>query len=150
MKPAVASLLLSAATLTAALAVADDKKAPEGDLAKFQGRWSTTIKTSGGEIPLVVEFKDQDVIIEMKNADGEKITVEGKFKLDEKASPKQVDFVELTSPNGDSSPDSHGIYEIKDDEIKIRTGGPDNPRPDNFEDSGSDDRQVVLKRIKDK
>jgi uncharacterized protein (TIGR03067 family) len=149
MKLAVASLLLSAATLTAAVAAADDPKAPEGDLAKFQGKWSATLKTPDAEIPLVIEFKDRDIVVNFTDPDGGEVTMEGKIKLDEKANPKQIDFVELTSPNGGTSPDNLGIYEFHDDEVKIRTGGPDNPRPDTFDDSGNpDSHQITLKRIK--
>jgi uncharacterized protein (TIGR03067 family) len=142
-------LLLSAVFVlaTTGIALADDK-APAGDLAKLQGKWKGTI--GQGELEVTVEIKDTTVTASYVSGQGENVSLKGKLKVDDKAQPKTVDWVEFKRDNGDEMPDNLAIYELSGDEWKICNGGPGNPRPTEFKNG--DDGQpslITLKRVKE-
>jgi uncharacterized protein (TIGR03067 family) len=140
--PIAASLLL--ACLFAPFA--DDE--PTGDLKKMQGTWEGLVQLQD-EVPILLEIKGDKITVTVKPPEGDEVHLEGKIKLDEKADPRRIDFVEFVGTDGNSMPDNLGIYKfVNDDELMIRTGGPDNDRPKVID--GNDGTSLVLNRSKAK
>jgi uncharacterized protein (TIGR03067 family) len=142
--------LLSVALLTlAAPALAADEPAVEGDLKSLQGSWTTKLGPEK-DVPLVVAIKGDAVTATFKDAKGDSVVLKGKVKLDEKASPRTIDWVEFNRPDGAPAEKNQGIYEIKGDTWRVCNGGPGNPRPTEFA-SGFGDRPtlIVFERVKD-
>jgi len=114
-------------------AASDDKKDElKGDLAKFQGKWTTMVGPDK-DIPAVVTIKDRSASFKITAKNGQEYEFKGEIKIDEKAKPrKTVDWIKFTRPNGEDAPDNLGIYEFEGDSLKICSGGPGNERPTEF------------------
>jgi uncharacterized protein (TIGR03067 family) len=122
-------LVLSLAA-TAAVALADEP-ALKGDLARFQGTWST----KGGpkkDIPIALTFKGTETTLVITTRNGMQYRSKGEIKVDEAARPRTIDFIKFTRPNGEPAPENLGIYEFEDDALRLCTGGPGNARPAEF------------------
>lgn len=104
------------------------EKAPEGDLGKLQGQWKTLIGPEKN-IPLVVTIKDKTITAVLKSPQGEDFTLTGELKLDEKASPKTIDWINFKTPAGDETQPNYGLYKFEGDKWVVCNGGPGNPRP---------------------
>jgi uncharacterized protein (TIGR03067 family) len=124
------AIVLSSAALVAASPPPRDK-APQGDLAKIQGRWQTSAGPKH-DIPVVVEFRGDRVTVDLTTPQGLKIRAEGKVKLDEKARPRALDWVEFTALDGQDMPEVLAIYEFDGETLKVCNGGPNNARPTEF------------------
>ena len=145
MRPLLAALVLVA---TAAGAVADDKDA-KGDLDQLQGQWKAMVGPNK-DIPMTLFVKDKNVTFTVRNPEGEERTFKGEVKLDEKKSPKQVDWLKFTAPDGSEAEPNLGIYELKGDELRVCNGGPGNPRPTEFKAGEmGPPRLFVFTRVKD-
>jgi uncharacterized protein (TIGR03067 family) len=144
-----ARLLLAAAlVLPTALRAADDP-APEGDLAKLQGKWKANVGPDK-DIPIVVAIQGNSVTLTFTNRDGEKVEIKGEVKLDEKASPKACDWIHFKRPDGTDADPNLGIYKIEGDTFTVCNGGPNNPRPTEFKDGDNGPPNLlVLERVKD-
>ncbi len=142
---------IALAFVFAAVAADDPKPADaKSDIAKIKGKWTAKVGPNE-DTPVTVEFKDKEVVVTVEAGDGNEIMINGEYKLDEKATPKRIDLTKFQSPEGETSPDNLGIYELKDDELKICTGGPGAERPTEFsphEEGGKG--TIVLKRVKEK
>jgi uncharacterized protein (TIGR03067 family) len=103
----------------------------EGDLARLQGCWTTKVGAKK-EVTISIEIKDKSVSATVM-ALGLKLLAEGEVKIDEKASPKKVDWVKLCTPDGHEFPELLGIYELNGDKLRIRNGGLHDDRPKAFE-----------------
>ncbi|SIO44032.1 uncharacterized domain TIGR03067 protein [Singulisphaera sp. GP187] len=137
------------AILFPVLATAADD-APKGDLAKFQGKWKTSLGPEKN-ITLTVEIKGSVVTASGSAPDGQTFEIKGEIKLDAAAKPfKTVDWVKFVGPDGNESPDNKGLYEfVDDDTIKICNGGPGNDRPTEFKEGENEKPSlIVLKREK--
>ena len=138
--------------VVSAVARADDPKpaSAKTDIEKFKGKWTGKVGPNQ-DIPITVEFREKEVVVSVDAGDGNQVNITGEFKLDEKASPKRIDFVKFQSPEGEAMPDNLGIYELKEDELKVCTGGPGMERPTEFvamQDGGHG--TIVLTRLKEK
>src|SRR5262245_47342754 len=148
MRTAARLMLAAWLVLPTALRAAEDPP-PEGDLAKLQGKWKTSIGPNK-EIPIVVEIKGKAVTVVFSNAEGEKVEIKGEVKLDEKASPKTCDWVNFKGTDGNPAEPNLGIYKIEGDTFTVCNGGPNNPRPTEFRDGeGGPPNLLVLERVKD-
>lgn len=127
----------------------EEAPAPEGDLKALQGAWTTKLGAEK-DVPLVVEIKGNAVTATFKNAKGDSVVLKGKIRLDEKAAPRTIDWVEFNRPDGTPAEKNLGIYEIKDNTWRVCNGGPGNARPTEFT-SGFGDRPIliVFERVKD-
>ena len=139
MKPLSLALLFVVTTLVPASA--DD--APAGDLAKLQGKWVGTLSRRD-RIPMLVEIQGRAVTASFTAPDGDKRTLKGEIRLDEKASPKAVDWINFKTQTGDDLPDNLGIYEFDGETFKVCNGGRDNPRPTEFKDGESGTPTLIL------
>jgi uncharacterized protein (TIGR03067 family) len=111
--------------------VASAQDAPKGE-AGIKGKWTAKVGPNQ-DIPIVVDFQDGGKVeISVEAGDGQTIAISGKYKTDEAKSPKTIDFLDFMSPDGESTPDNLGIYEIKDGKLRVCTGGPGNERPTEF------------------
>ncbi len=136
---------------TASVASAQEKPkadAPKDDLAKLQGKWSATVGPNK-DIPIVFEIKDRTVTL-IVTIEGEDRTITGELKIDETKSPKHLDWLKFTTPDGQELDDNLAIYKIDGDELTTCSGGPGNERPTEFkEGEGGPPNLTVLKRVKD-
>lgn len=135
-----------AATLALGLAPRDDSK-PKGDLGKLQGKWTAKVGPNH-DIPIVVEIKGKEINVLIRVPDQEEKTLKGRIDLDEKKSPKEIDLIGFTGPDGNEIADNKGIYELEGDRWKVCNGGPGNDRPKDFTEEG-ERRLVNLSRLKD-
>lgn len=119
------------------------------DAASVKGKWSAKVGPNR-DIEIVIEFKEKVVDVIVPDGNGGEITITGEFVLDEKASPKKIDFIKFTGPNGEAMEDNLGIYELKEGEMRICTGGPGQDRPTEFRDAESEGQgTITLTRLKD-
>ncbi len=125
--------------------------APKGDLAKFQGKWTTKFGRDR-EISLAIEIKNEKVTLSGTAPNGQEFEMKGEVKVNDQAKPhKTLDWVKFTGPEGNDVPDNLAIYELQDaDTIKVCGGGPGNERPTEFKDGeGGTPHVLTLKRSKD-
>ncbi len=140
------AVLLSIAASLAPSARADDKEStPKGDLARFQGTWTTK---AGPEknIPVVLTFKGNDVALKVSAPNGQDYETKGEIKIDEKAKPhKTIDWVKFTTPMGEAAPENLGLYEFTDENtLKVCSGGPGNERPTEFKQGDGGPPQLIV------
>jgi uncharacterized protein (TIGR03067 family) len=132
-----------------AIAMADDK-ATKGDLAKFQGKWTTQIGPEKN-IALKVTFAEQKVTVSGTSPQGDAFEIHGEIKLNDSAKPhKTLDWVKFVDQQGNEIGENLAIYEIVDaDTIRICSGGPGGDRPTEFKaGDGGRPSLIVLKREK--
>jgi uncharacterized protein (TIGR03067 family) len=134
-------MVLSIASLSVTLARADDST-PSGDLARLQGVWTAMVGPER-QIPITLEVQKQKVTITGKRPNGEDVTLKGELKLDEKASPRTVDWVKFVGPQGNEAPENLGIYKLDDDTFTVCSGGPGNGRPTEFKKGDDGPPQLV-------
>lgn len=128
--------------------LADDK--PTGDVGKFQGSW-TGLGGPSKNVPFTVTFAGQKATLAFE-AQGQELKIEGEYKLNEKADPKTIDWVNFKNPSGDPVPENLGIYKFDGDKITLCSGGPGNERPKEFKggEDGPPNLQVITRVAKEK
>lgn len=143
-----APLALLGLAVALAPALADDE--PEGDLAKLQGTWQAKVGPNQ-DVPITVVIKGKTVKATFTNSEGEQRSLDGKLKLDETTTPRHIDWVEFTMPDGSAIEDNQAIYRFDgDDQVEICNGGPGNERPTEFKQvDGGPPNLIILKRVKD-
>lgn len=123
--------------------------APTGDLAKLQGKWKG-MAGPDKTVSLLMEIKDTRVTVRFSSPDGQDFLIKGKIKIDEKADPKTMDWVEFVGADGDAVPDSKSIYKVDGDTFEVCSNGPDGERPKEFKDgAGAPPMLMSLTRVKD-
>lgn len=140
------TLLVALLALAPTARAADD--APEGDLGKIQGKWKAMVGPEKN-IPITLEIKGQKITASFTTPEGEDRTLKGELKLDEKASPRQIDWVKFEKPDGGEFESNPGIYKLDGDELTVCNGGPGGDRPSEFKDGdGGPPNLIVFKRVK--
>lgn len=128
----IATLTLMAASALAAAAAPTLADEPKGDLARLQGSWTSKVGPNK-DIPITVVIKGNAIELIVTRPDGEEARLKGEIKLDEKASPKTLDWMKFTDSEGQDHPDNLGIYKFEGDSWITCSGGGGNDRPTKFE-----------------
>ena len=142
------SCLVLVTLLIAAPSLAQDKPL-EGDLAQVQGTWTAKIGPNK-DLPVTLKIKGNAMIVTFTTEPGAAHTVQAELKLDEAATPKAMDWVQVTL-DGQEASNILAIYEIRGDLLKLRTRrGQGDPRPSEFlPDPGEGLDQAVFTRQDD-
>ncbi len=117
--------------IPAMMAAGPRDEAITGDLARLQGQWVTSAGPKR-DIAVAMEIRGRAVAVDITMPRGLKIHAEGEMKVDEKASPKAIDWVGFTALEGQEMPEVLAIYELEGNTLKLANGGPNNPRPKQF------------------
>src|SRR5262245_16284978 len=146
-------LAVAVAMTVVAMTAADevsDKAAIERELKKLEGIWNTTALTYNGKDFLAngksgfnFVFKGNEAAIEGNDA-VKKEYAKIRVKLDVTAKPKIMDITVAAGIQKDAV--IEGIYELKDDELKICAKVFGNERPTEF--SSPDGASIVLLVLK--
>ncbi len=130
------------------LAADDPKDEVKKEQDKFKGTWIVESAEHKGQAS--EEGKGDEVTFDgdqvtIKRANGEER--KGTIKIDPTKKPKTIDF---TPSDGDNKDKIHpGIYELKDDTLKVCFSQPDNERPTAFSTKAdSEEMLYVFKRKK--
>lgn len=140
------AVLALASTVPLAGAGIDD---PTGDAARLQGRW-TAPAGPDGKGTAILEFQGDRVTMSTRTGDaGARKVLEGRFKVDESAKPHAIDFLGCTGPFGQAQPDTHAIYELDGDRLRIAypAKAPDD-RPTAFPTDDKDPTAPTWTRMK--
>jgi uncharacterized protein (TIGR03067 family) len=135
------SILLLLAGLAASQLGADVDK----ERKLLQGRWEVVSMVQGGkEVPRLMEgkmmftFQGDKLVVAL----GDKVLNEGTWKIDPGKTPRTIDLK-------DERDTIQGIYELKENEVRMCMGGRGKERPKLFDaQPGTDQSVVILKRIK--
>jgi uncharacterized protein (TIGR03067 family) len=144
MKSKFVCVVVVALTLGAGGPAESEKK----EVAKFAGTWNLSDLTYDGKdhskLKFKIVFKGNDGMVE-GNASVSNEYARIKFKLDPAATPKSMDIAVAAGSQTDAT--MQGIYELKDDELRICVKVFGNGRPKEFAaPDGSSTVLLVLKR----
>ena len=109
--------------------------ADETDLGKLQGRWEASVGKKK-DFSVVLEVKGHDVAATISPKRGPKVKANGELQLDERSSPRSLDWVKFSTPDGVEVPRLLSIYRLEGDRLYVRSGGFNDNRPKGFEASG--------------
>ena len=117
----------------AAVAVADDA-ADKKDKEQLQGTWTAVSGESEGKEN--AEAKEHVMVFDGDKFTvkrGDKVMVQGTFKIDASKSPKAMDMNITEGPEDVKGKTAHAIYELKGDELTWCVTHPgDGERPEKF------------------
>ena len=102
------------------------------DLSKIQGRWETSVGKKR-EMSVALEVKGNDVSATISPKRGPKLKASGELQLDTKSSPRSLDWVKFSTPDGTEVPKVLSIYRLEGDKLIVRSGGFNDDRPKSFE-----------------
>jgi uncharacterized protein (TIGR03067 family) len=120
--------------------------APAGDLARFQGGWAAK---AGAEqkIRVSLDVEGRRARVKIVTPQGLTLVASGELKIDEAASPRSLDWVKFSGPDGTQFPEIQAIYEFRGESLRVCNGGPNNGRPTAFADGdGALSGVVVFER----
>ena len=106
-----------------------------GDLGKIQGRWEASVGKKR-EFSVSLEVKGHEVSATISPRRGPKLKANGELQLDETASPRSLDWVKFSTPDGIEVPKLQSIYRLEGDRLIVRSGGFNDERPKAFERGG--------------
>jgi uncharacterized protein (TIGR03067 family) len=102
-----------------------------GDQAKIQGRWGAKVGAQKN-ISIVLTIQGTGATLTMSGPNGQRDS-KGEIKIDETARPnKTFDWVNFTTPAGETVPTNKGIYKLEGDTLTICSGGIGGDRPTEF------------------
>ena len=123
-------------SMFAVLAVPAMGAGPEGsDLGKLQGRWEASVGKKQ-DFTVALEVKGNEVSATITPKRGPKVQANGELQIDETASPRSLDWVKFSTPDGIEVPKLLSIYRLEGDRLIVRSGGFNDARPKAFEGAG--------------
>ena len=128
MRPLLFSILLSLAAVATTTA-ADPPR--EGDLARLQGRWTAQAGPQR-DIQVTLDIDGQQATVGIHTPKGLTFRVHGELRINEKLTPRTLDWVNFTGLDEQDLPDIPAIYELDGETFKVCNGGPNNGRPTEF------------------
>ena len=141
--------VLTLCSLCGVAAVARDQPKDDSQLVQGAWDWEPAAKQSEAKPQVLLErvvIRGAKLTFHYK-FDDKRFTSETEFKLDPKASPREIDFAPTEGANKGRT--YLGLYKIEDGKLWICYRGPGSTRPKNFDDkSAGNDATVfiVLKR----
>ena len=102
-----------------------------GDLLKMQGDWTAQVGPEK-KFRVGLTVKGHAVEVTFHDPEGQERTVKGKIVVNESATPKTIDWVGFTRPDGQDTPIALSIYKLSDDEFTVCGGAPGGERPKEF------------------
>jgi len=103
----------------------------DGDLARLQGRW-TAMAGARRQVRVVIEVKGKNVNVAITTPQGLDIQAEGELKLDEKTTPRSLDWYHFIGPGEQPLPEIAAVYKVEGDTFTVRNGGFHGTRPKEF------------------
>ena len=139
------TLTASLLALAAAAGTAPADPATSGDLARLQGRW-TANAGARGKVPVILEIRGSNVSVHFKTPQGLTVRAEGAVRINESTTPRSLDWVDFTAPDGEELPRILSIYELDGEAFRLCNGGLNDPRPSTFKAGESPLASVVTFR----
>jgi len=127
----VQSIILVALLATSTMGAEPEK----GDLSRLQGRWEASVGKRR-DFSVALEVKGNEVSATITPRRGPKLKASGELQIDEGASPRSLDWVKFSTPDGIEVPKLLSIYRLEGDRLLVRSGGFNDARPKAFEAGG--------------
>lgn len=105
------------------------------DLSKMQGRWEATVGKKR-EFSVSLEVKGNEVSATIVPKRGPKLKASGELQLDPTVTPRSLDWVKFSTPDGIEVPKVLSIYRLEGEKLILRSGGFNDTRPKSFEAGG--------------
>ena len=106
-----------------------------GDLGKIQGHWEASVGKKR-DFSVALEVKGNDVSATISPKRGSKLKASGELQLDPTVTPRSLDWVRFSTPDGIEIPRVLSIYRLEGDKLIVRSGGFNDARPKSFEAGG--------------
>jgi uncharacterized protein (TIGR03067 family) len=103
----------------------------DGDLGRLQGRWAARAGARR-EIRVTLDIQGRQVEADIATPQGLRIRVRGELKLDETASPRNLDWIKFAGADQQELPAIPAIYKIDRDTFTVCNGGLNGSRPREF------------------
>lgn len=120
-----------------------DAIAANSDLGRLQGRW-TARAGARKEIQVTLTIQGRRVDVDIKALQGIRLRAQGEIKVDEKASPRQLDWINFSSADEQEFPQIPGIYKLDGDTFTVCNGGMHGARPREFKPGDGVLSEVVV------
>jgi len=120
----------------------------KGDLKLLQGVWEVT-EHKPPSIPPTVYTKiaiKSNIMTMHTSLKGNTASIDCTVLLNTDSNPKQIDFSATTGFNKDKA--FKGIYELKEDKLKICYRGPQSTRPKSFDDINDGNDSTIFLTLK--
>jgi len=131
-KNSLLTLVATAASLAWISAVAGtEATADKSDMSRLQGRWMARAGARR-EIRVTLDIRGQRVDAAFTTQQGVRLRVRGELRLDEKSSPRSLDWIKFTGADQQEFPPIPAIYRIDRDTFTVCNGGLDGSRPKEF------------------
>jgi uncharacterized protein (TIGR03067 family) len=127
----------------AALAGGPETISANSDLGRLQGRW-TARAGSRKEIQVALTVEGRRVDLDVNTAQGIRFRAQGEVKLDEKTSPRKLDWINFSSADQQEFPQIPGIYKLDGDSFTVCNGGMNGSRPKEFKPGDGVLSEVVV------
>ncbi len=126
------TLVAAAASLAWISGVAGaEATADKSDLSRLQGRW-TARAGARREFRVTLDIEGQRVDAAFTSPQGVRLQVRGELRVDEKSSPRSLDWIKFIGADQQEFPPIPAIYKIDRDTFTVCNGGLNGSRPKEF------------------
>jgi uncharacterized protein (TIGR03067 family) len=127
----------------AAVAGGPETISANSDLGRLQGRW-TARAGARKEIQVALTIEGRRVDLDVNTTQGIRFRAQGEVELDEKTSPRKLDWIKFSSADQQEFPQIPGIYKLDGDSFTVCTGGMNGSRPKDFKPGDGVLSEVVV------